>query len=291
MRLFISHAQADVYLAQALRIRLEELSPEIRCFLLADDVFAGEDWEQCIRTAAARCDGVVSIVTENYVNRPWFVAEWAVFWFQEKPWYVLLHGVDLAGLFEPMRRRQAFPLNDRRLIQRFLRTLVGPSYTGPLDIVANELKQAIQQAEMAQAEATAEANLARLAVSLERGTVDVDRTVVESIRRANRLAEAIELAAGTDNSVALRQFAWFLVQLGEIDAAATLARRIPNLAERRTVGVACLTRLADTPQDEATRDLLLEIYEAVRNPQRRDLRRAADERSVSVIWPDLASMP
>jgi TIR domain len=291
MQLFLSHAQADVYLAQALRIRLEELSPEIRCFLLADDMFAGEDWEQCIRTAAARCDGVVSIVTENYVNRPWFVAEWAVFWFQEKPWYVLLHGVDLTGLFEPMRRRQAFPLNDRRLIQRFLRTLVGPSYTGPLDIVANELKQAIAQAEMAQADATAEANLARLAVSLERGTVDVDRTVVESIRRANRLTEAVKFAAGTDNSVALRQFAWFLVQLGEIDAAAMLARRIPNLAERRTVGVACLTRLADTPRDEPTRNLLLEIYETVRNPQRRDLRRAADERSVSVAWPDLPSTP
>jgi hypothetical protein len=84
------------------------------------------------------------------------------------------------------------------------------------------------------------------------------------------------------------------VRLGVVSIvtdAATLARRIANLAELRTVGVACLTRLADTPHDEPTRGLLLEIYETVRNPQRRDLRRAADERSVSVTWPELPSMP
>ncbi len=286
MQLFISHAQADVYLAQALRLRLKEVAPEIESFLLADDVFAGEDWEQCIRQAAVRCDGIVSIVTEHYVERPWFVAEWAVFWFQEKPWYVLLHGVELEQLFKPMQRRQAFRLDDRHSIERFLRSLVGRSQTRPLDLVANELKDAIVEATYAQAEATAEANLARLAVTLERGTDDVERAIVESIRRANRLPQALELALRSDNSVALRQLAWILIELGELAAAARLAPRIPNLAERRTVGVACLNRLATTPTDKLARALAIEIYATVRPPQRRDLRNAADERDVEIDWPD-----
>jgi hypothetical protein len=65
VRLFVSHAHADVYLARALQVRLEELSPELDVFVLADDVFGGDLWEDRIREAARTCDGIVSLVTRK----------------------------------------------------------------------------------------------------------------------------------------------------------------------------------------------------------------------------------
>src|SRR5215831_7151246 len=90
MRLFLSHASTDLEVAEALRLRLEEI-PGLTCDLLGLDIAPGEDWEQRIRRAAKDCDAIACLVTPEYIKRPWFYAEWAVFWFQErKTWYLLL---------------------------------------------------------------------------------------------------------------------------------------------------------------------------------------------------------
>lgn len=292
MKLFLSHAGSDLYLAKVLRLRLEELSSELDCFLFADDASAGDEWEQRLRAAAEECDGIVSIASDAYVQRPWFIAEWAAFWIQGKTWYLLLHDVDLDKLFEPMRRRQAFSLLDRRQVARFLETLpVTLSGNQPLDLLAAELVDAIKKAEIKQVEMAADANLDRLAASLRSGTPNVNRKVVEAVARAGRLPQILETVEETDNSVALRQLATILVDLDEMGAARATADRIPNNAERRTVGLGLLERLKRDPGDTEARELLLHIYESVRDPQRRDLRNGAVKRQVEVEWPDLPSNP
>lgn len=292
MKLFLSHARSDLYLAQALRLRLEELSNELDCFLLADDVFAGDDWEQRIRLAAEECDAIVSIVSDDYVDRPWFIAEWAAFWIQEKTWYLLLYKVDLEELFRPMQRRQAFSLVDRREVERFLETLpVQLSVNQPLDLLSAELVKAVSSAERKQVEMAVGANVERLEVALRDGSPDVDPRVVEAVCRAGRLPRVLEVVATTDNSVPLRQLASALVGLREMEAARVVADRIPNNAERRTVGLRILDRLRGNPDDSKALELLLHVYESVRDPQRRDLRNGAADRQVEVPWPELPSNP
>ncbi len=292
MKLFLSHAGSDLYLAKALRLRLEELSDDLSCFLFADDVFAGDDWERRIRAAAEECDGIISIASDAYVDRPWFIAEWAAFWVQRKTWYLLLYKVDLDRVFAPMQRRQAFSLLDWRQVEQFLETLpVQLSGSQPLDLISAELVKAVAAAEQKQVGMAAEANLRRLEASLQTGSPNVDGGVVDALSRAGRLPQVLEIVARSDNSVALRQLASALFGLRQIDAARTVSERIMNNAERRTVGLVILDSLKQAPEDSEAAGLLLHIYELVRDPQRRDLETAARERGIAIEWPQLASNP
>ncbi len=76
------------------------------------------------------------------------------------------------------------------------------------------------------------------------------------------------------------------MQLGEIDAAARLANRIENLAERRTIGVEALEAVARDAENERASELARSIYVSVREPQRRNLREAAERRALDIDWPD-----
>jgi len=292
MRLFISHAGADRPVAQVLRVRLEEISTELRCFLLADDVFGGELWEERIRSAARDCDAILSLVTTRYIERPWFVAEWALFWYQDKPWYLLLDDVQLEKLFEPMRRRQVSELADRRSVERFLRALnVKLSGRESLDVVAAELVKAVEEARTLVAEGELEANLARLAVSLRRNTSNVDGRTVEDIARCGELRRAIDLAADSDNSLKLRQLALVLLARGFVSECSEVADFIPSNGERKNVGLEAMRALAAEPNNADVKDLLLRVYASVRDPQRRELRDIATRRGVQIEWPALESNP
>jgi hypothetical protein len=292
MRLFISHAFADTPVAQVLRVRLEEISEELDCSLLADDVFGGDLWEDKIRTAARDCDGILSVVTSRYIERPWFVAEWALFWYQDKPWYLLVDDVQVENLFEPMRRRQVSSLGDRRSVERFLRAL-DVKFRGrhPLDVVAAELIKAVEQTRTIVAEGELEANLARLAVSLQRSTDNVDARVVEDIARCGQLRRVIDLAADSDNSLKLRQLALILLSRRSIDETFEVAGFIPSNGERKNVGLEAIRALAVDPTDSEAQRLLLRIYASVRDPQRREMRDVATRRGVEVEWPALESNP
>ncbi|HEX5374987.1 MAG TPA: toll/interleukin-1 receptor domain-containing protein [Solirubrobacterales bacterium] len=292
MKLFLSHANADLYLAQTLRLALDELSSEMDCFLFADDVFAGDDWEERIRTAAGECDAIVNLATEQYVSRPWFIAEWAAFWLQEKTWYPLLYKVMPGELFAPILRRQAFSLTDRHETKKFLASLpVTASIDRPLDLVSADLVKALEQADAMHAEAAAAETLERLAESLNGEQSEIEPTAVEALCKAGRMQQILELVRKSENSVALRRLGAVLVRLRELSAARTVADRTPNLAERRTIGVRGLDLLKEKPDDREAEDLCIHIYRSVRDPQRRDLRNAASERGLDVKWPELEPNP
>jgi hypothetical protein len=294
MELFISHATADLEIAQAIRLRLDEVAPELTCFLLADDVFASDDWEQRIQLAARSCDAILCLATPSYVSRPWFSAEWAVFWFQDKPWYLVLLDVELAEIFAPMTRRQAIRLDDRRSVQRLLSSLVANgdlSARGALDLLASEIVDSVRAAVQRRDVGHAEAALARFAVSMRRGTPDVESDVVHQLLRAGQLDRLLDVAKRSENWVALRQFAVLLVSAGVYDPVAELADRIENNAERRTVGVGALDAYRVSQVTEEPLELAKRIYVSVREPQRRDLREAARKRGLAISWPSVDPRP
>jgi hypothetical protein len=289
VKLFISHAQIDIEVAHTLQLRLDELSEGLSCFLLADEVFAGDNWEDRIREAAEACDAILCLATADYIQRPWFAAEWALFWFQDKPWYLTLHEVDLEAVFAPLGRRQAVRLNDRRSVERLMRSLIehgGLASAAAPDLLAKEAVTAIADADRRAKTARSEADLATFAVSLRRGTDNVDATLVNRLVSLDRLDSMIALASEADNSVALRQLAVLLLPLGEVESAAFLADRVENLAERRTIGVAALDALVRDEDSDRSRQLVHSIYGSVREPQRRDLRAAAEHRGLNIEWPD-----
>ncbi len=275
-------------------MRLDELSAALSCFLLADEAFAGDDWERRIRSAAESCDAILCLATESYISRPWFAAEWAIFWFQEKPWFLCLLDVELVDVFEPMRRRQAVSLNDRRSVQRLLESVAVHAdfnETRALDLLADEIVKSVASAVRRRDLSTAEASLAQFALSMKKGTTNVDPALVAKLLDVGKRERVMSVAADADNPVALRQLAAALVDLGDFGGALQIVDSISNLAERRTVGLYAEDVLARDEFNEPALALLLRVYVGLRDPQRRDLRTAAHERGLGIDWPDVEPNP
>lgn len=294
MRLFISHAATDLEVAEALRLRLEEI-PGLNCFLLATDIGPGDDWEARIRRAAQECDAIACLVTPEYRNRPWFYAEWAAFWFQgDKTWFLLLLDSTLDDVFEVMRRRQSAFLTDRRSVEQLFRVLAtaGAPSRG-LDLLADETVRAVADARLRSAEAMAEADLNALTSCLQGSVEDVQEEYIDRLLTARRSDDIVQLARNprSNRNTKKRQLAQMLVQRGLADIAGQFDDRISNGAERRTLGFTCLDQLKDAPDDKSSEQLALKIYRAVRDPQRRELRDYAADMGIPIDWAPVEPNP
>jgi hypothetical protein len=293
VRLFLSHASTDLEVAESLKLRLEEI-PGLECSLLATDIAPGDDWEQRIRRAAQECDAIACLVTPEYIKRPWFYAEWAVFWFQEgKTWYLLMLDTSLDDVFDVMRRRQSASLTDRRSVERLLRALVtAEAPEMGIDLLADETVRAVVAARSRAARAHSEADLARLATCLRAGEDNIRGDLVDRLLISGRINDVVRIACDpqSNGQTKRRQLAVLLVQRGMAIEAAKFDGLIVNNAERRTIGIACLDHLAQLPDEEATA-LLLRIYIAVREPQRRNLRDHADALGLFIPWPGVDRNP
>jgi hypothetical protein len=287
VRLFLSHAAGDVEIARALRLRLEEV-PEVSCFVLADDVAPGTDWEVLIRRAAHECDAIACVVTPEYLERPWFYAEWASFWFQEKTWFLLMCGASLDELFEVMRRRHVADLDDRHSIEHLFEELTsGRPPLRAFDLLAAETVRSVADAKGRVARGRIDGYLAHLAKLMHQGEENVSASVVDPLVDAGQFEAIVRIARDpqSDGSVKRRQLAVLLISRGYAAAAAQFDNLISNNAERRTVGWACLARLMESPSDAAARQLATRIYRAVRDPQRRELRQRAEALELNMVWP------
>ena len=293
MRLFISHANTNLEVAEALKLRLSEL-PDVVCFLLATDIAPGEDWEQRIRQAAHDCDAIACLVTPDYIQRPWFYAEWATFWYQEKPWYLLMLDAGLDDVFEVMRRRQTTFLDQRRSVERLITSLLaGRTSERSPDLLADELVKAVREGRRREVSARAEANLARLSLLLQGNQDNVSAPLIDELLAADQIERVVGLAssARSDGPTKRRQLGVILVQRGLANAAAEFDHLIANNAERRTIGLACLDRMEIVPDDHSAQVLLFKIYRGVREPQRRDLRHRAVQMGLDIDWPEVESNP
>jgi hypothetical protein len=288
VRLFISHAETDLEIARALRLRLEEI-PDLSCFVLADDVAPGSDWELLIRRASDECDAIACVVTPEYIKRPWFYAEWAAFWFQEKAWFLLMcRGASLDELFEVMRRRHVADLDDRHSVERLFRELaIGRSPLRALDQLAAETVRSVAEAQARVARRRIEEHLDELATLMHPGQSNISEGLVDSLIEAGQFDAIVRIARDPRSAgvVKRRQLASFLVSRGYAATASRFDDLISNHAERRTVGWACLARLAESPSDADALRLTETIYRAVREPQRRELRQRARDLEIQIGWP------
>jgi hypothetical protein len=291
MKLFVSHAGIDVRIAKTLKLRLEEI-PGIECFLSETDIQPGDDWEVRLRAAVQQCDGIACLVTPMYIARPWFYAEWAAFWFQQKTWYLLMMNTDLNDVFEVMRRRQNCFLNDRHSVQRLIEQLAGGRQLAQgSDILAAEIVKAVAEAQTQQERARAETNRAQLAVAMQGGHDNVAPELVGELLRAGQLDRILEIAKSqaSNSAVKLRQLAVALVGLGHASAVSAFDERIAN-AERKNLGLACLDRLNALKDDDALA-LVVRIYSGVRDPQRKNLRERAQQLGLAITWPQVEPNP
>ncbi len=138
----------------------------------------------------------------------------------------------------------------------------------------------------------ADADLGRLARRLRAGEDNVSADIVERLVRSNRVDQMVNLARdpASNGPTKRRQLAVILVMQGEAEAVSRFDELIRNNAERRTVALACLDRLRERDDDEALR-LLLKIYRAVREPQRRDVRDHASKLGLPINWPAVDPNP
>jgi len=291
MKLFFSHASVDLTIAQAIVLRLNELQ-DVECSLSAYDIRAGQDWERHLREESRKCDAIACLVTRDYIQRPWFIAEWAAFWIQDKSWFLLMLDTKLEDVFSVMTRRQSAFLNDRHSVKGFLASLSsGVTAPKPLDIVAHEIVKAVAEAKRIQTIARAEANLARLAVLMQSGQDNVGKDLVEELLQAGQLDRMVALAKESTTSVKIRQLGDCLVQAGQAVAVSEFDHFISNHAESKNLGFGCLARLARNGSDESATALLRKIYRRVRDPQRRNLRDKAAEHGLDVEWPEVEPNP
>jgi class 3 adenylate cyclase len=119
----------------------------------------------------------------------------------------------------------------------------------------------------------------------------IELPLVDKIRAAGRLRDAVEEACKSDNSVGLRQLASILLQVGDIEEATLVVRTMPNRAERRTSALKAIQLFAEGTSEPALLNFVTFVYSIVRDPQRRDLREAAESRGIAIEWPVLPPAP
>jgi hypothetical protein len=295
VEIFLSHATTDLEVAESIRIRLEEL-PDIRCRLIATDVLPGADWEVAIRQAAIECDAIASLVTPEYIGRPWFYAEWAVFWFQpDKLTIPMLLETSPTELFEVMARRQAVHLGDRRSVESLIRRLSeGRELSRGADLIAHDLVSAAADARRRSKVARVGEDLLMLRRMLLANTLDIDPDLVASLIALDKLEEVVQVACDTSlthHNVKLRQLGAALIQIGFVREVGAFVERIENLAERRTVGYFALRALRDGVEPAAALELVIDIYRSVLDPQRRNLRDRCTELGLYIDWPAVETNP
>ncbi len=296
MRLFISHCDVDVEAAEQIRLVLNEI-PGVSCYLQALDIHPGVEWGKGIREGARDCDEILLLMTPEYLERPWFYAEWAIFWFQEKPWTLLLLDAKLEDSFEPMRKMHVAHLDTRRSVESLLERLYNcRSPARGLALIANDLITAVADARRRAALLLAEKYLDLLSACF-RNMEDVNPELVKRLLEADRLSEILAIAKKPENrsDVKRRQFAVILVNQGLSQSASEIEPLLINNAERKNIGVACLERIkaygergigADNPMD-----LLFTVYRRVRDPQRRNLQQEAVRLELSIDWPEVEPNP
>lgn len=127
--IFISHTQNDKRIAEAIKRKLTEAyKGQIRFFLAVHDLGGGNAWKDEIKKRLLDCNAIMTILTEQSVQKPWIFIEWSAFWVNEKMFYTLTtEEVRLASLVDPMKDRQNTVVTDLDQVKSLFRSLTDDS--------------------------------------------------------------------------------------------------------------------------------------------------------------------
>jgi hypothetical protein len=97
MELFFSHETTDLEIARSLKLRLNELAAELKCFFLAGDVFAKDEWEQRVRVGSGNCDAILCLAPRTRYRLRGSRLSGRSSGSKDKPWYLQVLDVDLTA--------------------------------------------------------------------------------------------------------------------------------------------------------------------------------------------------
>lgn len=284
MMVFLSHAAHDAPIAHFLK---DALGPQLGVdfFLLPDDVPPGAAWIERIRLGVERSDELYSIVSPEFLSRPWMSAEWACFWMRDKPTTPLLIETRIDELWEPMRAFQSVNLADATSVAAFLRSVSVKTRIEPTEgirTLTNEIVHEIPRIRARQSLADAEQATALIRVNLRGGTDNINSRDVQTLVASNRMEELLSIATSAEAaSVKQRQVAAALIDLSRFDEAAQIAEVIQNRSETRTICILIAERIPRGATEASSEwEVLNRLYSRLGRPQRRDVLEAMDRRGI-----------
>jgi hypothetical protein len=126
-RIFLSHTARDAKLAEEIAHGINNaFEGSIEVFLAKEAIAVGSRWKDDIQEALRSCNGLISLITNSSINKPWILIEWAAFWLQEdqKDIFILLgDSVNTNDLVAPMVDRQMGVITNLEHLRNLFRTL------------------------------------------------------------------------------------------------------------------------------------------------------------------------
>jgi hypothetical protein len=273
-RIFVSHSSYDTLAAKIVKDVLGRAGVG-RTFLDADDLRPGDHWLPSMRAAIAECDAIVTLLTPEFVSRPWMSAEWACFWATGKTTYVLRLSVAPEDMFEPMRTSQLADLTSVSSMTAFLDAVAEGNAENYALAVA--LVERVERARSEQALAHVESLMKTLLTSIDAvpdGHVKALITAGQSEKLAH-LHECVDEPGTNLTRVRLNQVARLLIQAGVASyRLVDLTRSIGNANYQRDLTIAVL---ASPESASARRDFADAIFDELSNVARRRVVSAATE--------------
>jgi hypothetical protein len=124
-KIFISYSTVNTGTAEIIEEAMKDVFPNlVHIFLAAKKITSGDLWQKNIQKNLVGGDVLVSLVTTNFLNKPWFYIEWTPFWMDGRPFFLLLtDDIDEDDLVAPMLDRQITRVQTSHGIEKFFISL------------------------------------------------------------------------------------------------------------------------------------------------------------------------
>lgn len=124
-KIFISYATQEEELARKLLNLLNNaFKGEVSFFFVHDNIIAGEKWREKIQAALKECNAILTIMTPDYVLRPWAYIEWSAFWLSDKNTFIVTtDDLSAKDIIDPMTDRQTVNLFDEEGVKKLIEAI------------------------------------------------------------------------------------------------------------------------------------------------------------------------
>lgn len=129
MQIFISHAVANMNIAQLLAKTLEAAREDVTTFVASrpGDIRADEDWLEGIERALKEADAYIILLTPESVLRPWVNFESGAAWYSQRQLiFVRIQALPIKDIPLPILSRQVYVLDDKEQLLAIFDTLELP---------------------------------------------------------------------------------------------------------------------------------------------------------------------
>ncbi len=146
-KIFLSYSIKEAKLAEHLRNSIyNAFDGNVTFYFANEDILAGEKWKQNLQEALRDCDAILSILTPQYIERPWAYIEWSAFWLANKTSYILLTDeIQVKDIVEPMKDSQTTRLFVEEDVKKLIKAIAKASGTSrnPYEIIPELVNKAI----------------------------------------------------------------------------------------------------------------------------------------------------